>query len=166
MDYLGKPLISILTILSSQEAQEGSWRGCDQEEDSSCPEVPACRRWSNFAGKRHLYFCHVLFPQVKSGLHISNFAFLNNLWSGHHGEEKPEARSAKSPEGAGSPRRQGSEESHRQEACCQGEIVKSEYPCFSPMFTLYYIQDKAAQKAQKATKNVQKAGPGRVGGKR
>ena len=41
-----------------------------------------------------------------------------------------------------------------------------EYPCFSPMFTLYYIQDKAAQKAQKATKNVQKAGPGRVGGKR
>ena len=34
------------------------------------------------------------------------------------------------------------------------------------MFTLYYIQDKAAQKAQKATKNVQKAGPGRVGGKR
>ena len=41
-----------------------------------------------------------------------------------------------------------------------------EYPCFSLMFTLYYIQDKAAQKAQKATKNVQKAGPGRVGGKR
>ena len=39
-------------------------------------------------------------------------------------------------------------------------------PCFSPMLTLYYIQDKAAQKAQKATKNVQKAGPGRVGGKR
>ena len=29
-----------------------------------------------------------------------------------------------------------------------------------------YLQDKAAQKAQKATKNVQKAGPGRVGGKR
>ena len=31
---------------------------------------------------------------------------------------------------------------------------------------LHSIQDKAAQKAQKATKNVQKAGPGRVGGKR
>ena len=30
----------------------------------------------------------------------------------------------------------------------------------------FSIQDKAAQKAQKATKNVQKAGPGRVGGKR
>ena len=28
------------------------------------------------------------------------------------------------------------------------------------------VKDKAAQKAQKATKNVQKAGPGRVGGKR
>ena len=27
-------------------------------------------------------------------------------------------------------------------------------------------QDKAAQKAQKATKNAPKAGPGRVGGKR
>ena len=27
-------------------------------------------------------------------------------------------------------------------------------------------KDKAAQKAQKATKNVQKSGPGRVGGKR
>ena len=28
------------------------------------------------------------------------------------------------------------------------------------------VKDKAAQKAQKATKNVQKGGPGRVGGKR
>merc|ERR1711934_240731 len=28
------------------------------------------------------------------------------------------------------------------------------------------VKDKAVQKAQKATKNVQKAGPGRVGGKR
>merc|ERR1712037_879473 len=28
------------------------------------------------------------------------------------------------------------------------------------------VKDKVAQKAQKATKNVQKAGPGRVGGKR
>ena len=33
------------------------------------------------------------------------------------------------------------------------------------MFTLC-VQDKAAQKAQKATKNAPKAGPGRVGGKR
>merc|ERR1711971_1540958 len=33
-----------------QEAQEGSRGGCDQEEDSPCPEVPACRRWSNPAG--------------------------------------------------------------------------------------------------------------------
>ena len=42
-------------ILSSQEAQEGSWGGCDQEEDSPCPEVPACRRWSNSAGKILLF---------------------------------------------------------------------------------------------------------------
>ena len=28
------------------------------------------------------------------------------------------------------------------------------------------VKDKTAQKAQKAAKNVQKAGPGRVGGKR
>ena len=48
-------------------------------------------------------------------------ALVNKLWSGYHGEEEPEARGAKSPEGAGSPRRQGSEESHRQEARCQGE---------------------------------------------
>merc|ERR1712012_734242 len=33
-----------------QEAQEGSLGGCDQEEDSPRPEVPACRRWSNSAG--------------------------------------------------------------------------------------------------------------------
>merc|ERR1712037_373599 len=72
-----------------QEAQEGSLGGCDQEEDSPCPEVPACRRWSYSAG--------------------------------YHGKEEPEARGAKSPEGAGCPRRQGSEESHRQEARCQGQ---------------------------------------------
>merc|ERR1739844_579708 len=53
-----------------QEAQEGSRGGCDQEEDSPCPEVPACRRWSYSAG--------------------------------YHGKEEPE-------------------ESHRQEACCQGQ---------------------------------------------
>merc|ERR1712107_880910 len=33
-----------------QEAQEGSRGGCDQEEDSPRPEVPACRCWSNSAG--------------------------------------------------------------------------------------------------------------------
>ena len=42
---------------------------------------------------------------------------------------------------------------------------------YTPVFlhmskNVYSFQDKAAQKAQKATKNVQKAGPGRVGGKR
>ena len=42
---------SILMVLQSQEAQEGSWGGCDQEEDSPCPEVPACCCWSYPAGK-------------------------------------------------------------------------------------------------------------------
>ena len=37
---------------------------------------------------------------------------------------------------------------------------------FSRVETDLPSQDKAAQKAQKATKNAPKAGPGRVGGKR
>ena len=39
-------------------------------------------------------------------------------------------------------------------------------PCSDWSCHLKPSQDKAAQKAQKATKNAPKAGPGRVGGKR
>ena len=48
-------------------------------------------------------------------------------------------------------------------------IISSSNNIYSSVQTRHstlFSQDKAAQKAQKATKNAPKAGPGRVGGKR
>ena len=178
MEYLEKLLSSWFSQSSvipgsTRRVLRRMWprRGLAVPRSSSVPSLELlCRQETS------LFLSH---PNAVFAFPIS--ALFNNLWSGYHGEEEPEARGAKSPEGAGSPRRQGSEESHRQEARCQGEKLLNLWciggvsfhpfcwctPVFhwQKMFTLT-IQDKAAQKAQKATKNVQKAGPGRVGGKR
>ena len=141
MEYLEKLLSSWFSQSSvipgsTRRVLRRMWprRGLAVPRSSSVPSLELlCRQETS------LFLSH---PNAVFAFPIS--ALFNNLWSGYHGEEEPEARGAKSPEGAGSPRRQGSEESHRQEACCQGEkllnlrnSIKLMHPCFSLAKNVY-----------------------------